>query len=441
MKVTITYEDNFFPLDVSEDLELENLKALLEFESGVRAADIGVYFNGVALKDMKKALKDYGVKDGEILVMIKRRFDRSGQQQHGTGVGTIDWSSVQVPGSSGSATRQQGATQSMMGTIDPLMIREMFLVDPYQRSLLRERNPPLSEALESGDQQRFVTVFEQQKKDREERERLRIRMLQADPLDLEAQQKIAEEIQLTNINANMETAMEFSPESFGQVVMLYINCQVNGQPVKAFVDSGAQMTIMSVACAERCNIMRLVDRRWAGLAKGVGTQKIIGRVHVAQIRIGQDYLASSFSVLESQPMDMLLGLDMLKRHQCCIDLKAGVLRIGTTGTETPFLSESELPECARLSGQGQGNQEMEDHDLAEALNRSSQAAATGPSTVTSPQASSSSLRRGISEADVQRLVKMGLKREDIIKELASNGGDIDKAAAVLLTRSLVFKPN
>lgn len=54
--------------------------------------------------------------------------------------------------------------------------------------------------------------------------------------------------------------------------------------------------------------MRLVDSRWAGIAKGVGVQRIIGRIHMVQIQIENVYLTTSFSVLEEQPMDMLLGL-------------------------------------------------------------------------------------------------------------------------------------
>jgi len=43
--------------------------------------------------------------------------------------------------------------------------------------------------------------------------------------------------------------------------------------------------------------------------------KWFGYTIAGTIQIGGAFLQSSFSILEDQPMDMLLGLDMLKRHQ------------------------------------------------------------------------------------------------------------------------------
>ncbi|XP_063033154.1 protein DDI1 homolog 2 isoform X1 [Melospiza melodia melodia] len=372
-----------FNLQVDADFELQNFRALCELESGIPAAESQIVYAERPLTDNNRSLASYGLKDGDVVILRHKETVEPRPSLRFPGLPRIDFSSIAVPGTSSQqppppAQRPRPSPPDgpsfPQGLDNPALLREMLLANPHELSLLKERNPPLAEALLSGDLEKFTRVLLEQQQDRARREQERIRLYSADPFDLEAQAKIEEDIRQQNIEENMTIAMEEAPESFGQVVMLYINCKVNGHPVKAFVDSGAQMTIMSQACAERCNIMRLVDRRWAGIAKGVGTQKIIGRVHLAQVQIEGDFLACSFSILEEQPMDMLLGLDMLKRHQCSIDLKKNVLVIGTTGSQTSFLPEGELPECARLAyGAGRDDvrpEDIADQELAEAIQKS-----------------------------------------------------------------------
>ena len=152
---------------------------------------------------------------------------------------------------------------------------------------LRHHNPKLAEAAlkdDGGESLRGVLIEQQLSRSMEEHRRneMRRRIIE-NPMDPEVQAHMLEEIQQKAIQDNMEMAMEQTPESFGRVLMLYVPVEVNGNKIKAFVDSGAQMTIMSESCANRTGLMRLVDRRFAGQAVGVGSAKILGKIHIARL--------------------------------------------------------------------------------------------------------------------------------------------------------------
>ena len=252
--------------------------------------------------------------------------------------------------------------------------------------------------------------------------------------------------------------------------MLYIDVLVNNTPVKAFVDSGAQTTIMSPDAAERCGIRRLIDTRFGGIARGVGTAKILGRVHLADIQIGQYSLASSFTVMEGKDVDLLLGLDMLKKHQMCIDLKQNCLLVHDQ--KIPFLPESEIPKMMeeilgnepKIEGpQGvkigaktgtveapEGVQSSSgptpatakpppkinihpsgSHGNVFTSSNASSSRASASSQTPSPASSGVGQAHNVSAESIRQITEMGFPREDAIQALQQAGGNVDLAVSIL----------
>lgn len=224
--------------------------------------------------------------------------------------------------------------------------------------------------------------------------------------------------------------------------MLYVNVEVNGHKVKAFVDSGAQATIISPSCAEACGIMRLVDTRFAGVARGVGTANIIGRVHSAQIKIGSLHLPCSFTVMEGKTTDLLLGLDMLKRYQATLDLARDRLII--QGEEVSFLGEADIPrdeEDAAAqeptipgpAGTAIGQRSGVVLPPEQANPSSSQPAPTLQSRASAPdpQAPSAPTVPNVTPAHVDSLVAMGATREQAVQALQAAEDNVDVAAGLI----------
>jgi DNA damage-inducible protein 1 len=216
-----------------------------------------------------------------------------------------------------------------------------------------QNNPELAQAILSVDTEVLQMLLRRQHQHRVElqrRQQQELDLMNADPFDVDAQRKIEEAIRQKNVDENWEAAIEYNPEAFARVIMLYVDMEVNSVPLKAFVDSGAQSTIISKTCAERCGLLRLMDRRYVGIAKGVGQSEIVGRIHVAPLKIGTNFYPCSFTVLDQPDLEFIFGLDMLRKHQCSIDLKDNVLRVGGGEIAVPFLQGDNLHYfCCRKS--------------------------------------------------------------------------------------------
>lgn len=156
-------------------------------------------------------------------------------------------------------------------------------------------------------------------------------------------------------------------------------CEINGYSVPAIIDTGAQITVMSESCAKRCRLSSFIDTRYFGRAVGVGSSEILGRISDLNMQIGPIKLESKVSVLRDSRIDLLIGLDILKRFKCNLCLSENILklRINDKSIRVPLMqSRQGSPSSKAISSEKVSknvekeclfSQEMQNEDSGDAL--------------------------------------------------------------------------
>ncbi|POM79056.1 DNA damage-inducible protein 1 [Phytophthora palmivora] len=414
MQVTVTSADGgqVAQVTVEPTQPLSSVMQQLQQQFGIPPAAQVLMLNGNPLR-LDQTFEQAGVKDDDLLVIMRN-------PSAATAVRST------IPSTAGFTARPGMKLHDIPGNPTPEILLD--IMDKNPQLLLQQGNPKLATALQTksvSEVRMALMQMHMEAASRKFEEQQEIEALERNPFDADAQAKIAERIRLSNVQKNMEIAIEEMPEAFARVTMLYIACEVNGTQVKAFVDSGAQSTIMSSSCAERCGIMRLVDKRFAGQAVGVGTATIIGKVHMAPLKIGNEFYNCSFTILDQQGVDFLFGLDMLKRHQCSIDLGKNVLRLHEHDRfhEVPFLPEHEIPSSENRAESAQPPATLGGVPVP---------ASTPGSTSTSAAVVPAPAAEGqIDQEKVAQLVGLGFPEQRAIQALQTCNGNVEMAAGLL----------
>jgi hypothetical protein len=77
MKLLLTtLEGALFPIEVSPDLEVINLKALSEQETSIPLGEMSLSYNGKVLDDDNKPLEAYSIKENDIIMVQKLQGSR-----------------------------------------------------------------------------------------------------------------------------------------------------------------------------------------------------------------------------------------------------------------------------------------------------------------------------------------------------------------------------
>ncbi|SIO73400.1 DNA damage-inducible protein 1 [Babesia microti strain RI] len=334
IRVTVASMDgNFATLYLETDWLLSKVKELIESQLNIPRVQQVISLNGqvICASDDTK-ISTIGIDTNDLLLAVSRNAPAS-----------ANLGSIPNPNPSPSAydvpSTGMQAKANFLEHARSLIAR--WKLNSEALHLLDD--PELADAISTGNENNVAQLLEKkhQNEMKNEMDRLiKVGMAAQNPLTPESQEIIEKYMHKQRIQESLLNSQEYFPESFGDIVMLYINIEINKVGISAFVDTGAQKTVISKKCAEICNISNLIDPRFGGVVHGVGVSKMLGRIHMIEMKINDIFYPISCVVVENSTVDFLLGLDIMRRYKCIIDLPDNSLTI--QGNKVYFVNKPKV---------------------------------------------------------------------------------------------------
>lgn len=141
--------------------------------------------------------------------------------------------------------------------------------------------------------------------------------------------------------------------------MAYVVCEIGNVAVEMMVDTGAESSVISMPLVRRLNLTGCLDTSRQGVASGVGSARISGRLRNIPVKMGQVEFQLDFIVLEVSEEIFMLGIDQMRKFKCVVDLERQSLIFGgRSGVQVPLLKPSRSRQQPAYQRGGSGCPQM-----------------------------------------------------------------------------------
>ena len=129
------------------------------------------------------------------------------------------------------------------------------------------------------------------------------------------------------LNENYMKAYQEIPTSLIPSEMIFLNAKIGENDIRFLVDTGAQVSLLPLDIVKACNLEDILDQRIAGQLKGVGSDRVMGKIHYLEVQLPCGIIPCSFTVCENNNIEPILGIDMMQQMGLVLDFKTRTIKI------------------------------------------------------------------------------------------------------------------